>query len=246
MANIIINCRNNPVGLIKRAFIFFINVKGITFYDELRLLIAVLIFIYYILRRLLRLENKVYNLSYYIPGKDSVLIRYRDEEYDVKFIIRPRSGDFYDILGEHYELNHWLALVLNTTKHAVIVDVGAYIGGYTVRACKKAKRVIAIEPLESAATLLRKNVELNNCNNVVLIKKAVWKEQGKVPMKIVEFNEEESRIDHNGNIIIEADTLDNIIKELGIDRIDFLKIDIEGAEAEAIHGMKETLKIRII
>lgn len=127
--------------LIRGAFIFLMSVRGITFYDELRLITAVLVFTYHILRRLLKPESRVYDLSYYIPGKDPVLVRYRDKEYDVKFIIRPpRSGDFYDVLVEHYELSHWLALVLNTTKHAVIVDVGAYIGGYTVRACKKAGR----------------------------------------------------------------------------------------------------------
>lgn len=62
-------------------------------------------------------------------------------------------------------------------------------------------------------------------------------------MKQVKFNEGGSIISPNGNIIVKADTLDNIVKELKIDHIDLLKIDIESAEAEAIHGMEETLKI---
>ncbi|GAB6946698.1 FkbM family methyltransferase [Vulcanisaeta sp. JCM 16161] len=91
--------------------------------------------------------------------------------------------------------------------------------------------------------LLRKNIELNDCKNVIIVKKAVWKEKGTVLMKQVKFNEGGSIISPNGNIIVKADTLDNIVKELKIDHIDLLKIDIESAEAEAIHGMEETLKI---
>ncbi|ADY00285.1 methyltransferase FkbM family [Vulcanisaeta moutnovskia 768-28] len=241
--NITIDCIGDPEGLFKRGIRFLINVRGVTLQDEFRLLIAALIFLLNILFRFIKLKDNVYNLSYYIPGSNPVRVRYHDENYDVIFIIRPRSGDFYDILGEHHELNNWLASVLNTTKNAVIVDVGAYIGGYTVRACRRARRVIAIEPLEDAAFLLRNNIELNGCNNVIIVKKAIWKEKGRVSMKVVKFNEEESAIDPSGNIIVESDTLDNVMKELGIDHIDFLKIDIEGAEAEAIHGMNETLRI---
>ena len=40
----------------------------------------------------------------------------------------------------------------------------------------------------------------------------------------------------------EAETLDNILEELGIDSVDFVKMDIEGAEIEAFRGMKKTLK----
>nr|WP_243665529.1 FkbM family methyltransferase [Vulcanisaeta sp. JCM 16159] len=75
------------------------------------------------------------------------------------------------------------------------------------------------------------------------MKKAIWKEKGMVLMKQVKFNEGGSAINPSGDIVVEADTLDNIVKELRIDHIDLLKIDIEGAEAEAIHGMKETLRI---
>jgi len=39
------------------------------------------------------------------------------------------------------------------------------------------------------------------------------------------------------------DTLDNIVKEFGINRIDLLKIDVEGAELEVLKGAEENLKI---
>lgn len=42
---------------------------------------------------------------------------------------------------------------------------------------------------------------------------------------------------------VEVDTLDNIMALLGIERVDFLKVDIEGAEAMAFRGMRRTLEI---
>ena len=42
-------------------------------------------------------------------------------------------------------------------------------------------------------------------------------------------------------IEIKVDTLDNILEGLKIDRVNFIKMDIEGAEIEALKGMKETL-----
>ena len=41
---------------------------------------------------------------------------------------------------------------------------------------------------------------------------------------------------------VEVDTLDNILGELGIKKVDFIKMNIEGAEVEVLKGMEEVLK----
>jgi FkbM family methyltransferase len=151
---------------------------------------------------------------------------------------------------ERYELKNWFI------PHAkgVVVDVGASVGGYTVRACKKAKLVIAIEAEEETFTFLRKNVELN-CprDRVLLMRKAVGDRRGKSLLKIPVRGElvdtgvaslRKPRIACNSYKYeeVDVDTLDNIVASLGIDRIDFLKIDIEGAEADAFKGMERSLR----
>mgnify|MGYP000689842134 CR=1 FL=1 len=55
-----------------------------------------------------------------------------------------------------------------------MVDVGAYIGKYTIFACKRAEKVIAIEPIPVNFAVLKQNVRLNFCESkVFLVNKAI-------------------------------------------------------------------------
>jgi FkbM family methyltransferase len=151
-----------------------------------------------------------------------------------QFKIRKYRDDVYYacLLKELYEYKNWFLKYVKGT----FVDVGAYIGGYTVRASKLADFVIAIEPQPSIFKILSFNVKINGYSKKVkLINKAVWKDKGIIKMSI---GGPTSFISNKG-IEVEADTLDNILD--GINKIDFMKIDIEGAELEAFDGMKKSL-----
>ena len=79
---------------------------------------------------------------------------------------------FHVALEEDYELKTWFLPLAK----GIVVDIGAYIGKYTVFACKKkeVERVIAIELLPPNFLSLMANVKLNSCyDKVVLVNSAV-------------------------------------------------------------------------
>jgi FkbM family methyltransferase len=167
------------------------------------------------------------------------------------FYARPRTSDLYAICCEEvYELENWFK------PHAkgIVVDVGAYIGTYTVRAMHTADLVIAIEPLPINYKALQINIKLNSRRrraDVVAINKAVAEAKGKtrifLPIESKCIGTAIARLESSlsTNFIefdVEIDTLDNILNELGIERIDLMKIDIEGYVSKAFPGMVESLK----
>lgn len=66
-----------------------------------------------------------------------------------------------------------------------VLNAGAFIGDFTVKIARKAKEVVAVEPLPWAFKLLKENVEINNLKNVVLVNKALYDVDG-VRLKIVD------------------------------------------------------------
>lgn len=133
-------------------------------------------------------------------------------------------------------------------KGDTVVDVGAAWGFNTVDFSRKvgdAGRVVAIEPYEASLVYLRKNLELNGCKNVTVVKKGVWSKKDKLKFYLNENAGNSSLVAAGGRVIatteIEVDTLDNILEELGIDRVALIKMDIEGAEIEALKGMDRIL-----
>ena len=140
------------------------------------------------------------------------------------------------------------------------LDIGAYIGYYTVVASKvagKEGKVFAFEPDLHNFRLLERNVETNACQNVVLVQKAVSDKSGKINLFLCNDSEGDrraaSRIYDSGNgrkhILVDAIALDDFFKEEDLE-VHFIKMDIEGAEPLALKGMISLLarskKVRMI
>jgi FkbM family methyltransferase len=125
----------------------------------------------------------------------------------------------------------------------VIIDVGAHIGTFTLYALKNgANLVIAFEPDPLNSFHFKKNFEKEiSTKKVILIEAAAWDSPGNLKFKDNEKRTGRKKVDKNGNITVPAVTIDDTIKRLKLDRVDFIKMDIEGAERNAIAGASKTI-----
>jgi len=133
----------------------------------------------------------------------------------------------------------------------VFVDVGAHIGKYTVmvaRSFRSRGRVVAIEPNEENFRMLLENVSLNQLDNVTAVKVALWNRKQEISFYLPK--KENPGLGSvvsdlgGGGITVLADTLDNVLEELGISKVDLIKIDAEGAELQILMGAKRILELR--
>ena len=128
-------------------------------------------------------------------------------------------------------------------KDEIVLDIGAYIGSFTMTVAKRAKKVLAIEPDPKNYACLRANV--SRFANVRTIRKGVWNSKKKLKLYLdSRYPVAHSVVIQPGNksVDIEVDALDNIVSELGFNKVDFIKMNIEGAEIEALEGAKQVLK----
>jgi FkbM family methyltransferase len=136
----------------------------------------------------------------------------------------------------------------------IVVDAGARIGAFSAKisaALGEEGRIIAIEPEPRNFARLRKNIEANRLNNVVAIQKALWSQKQPLDMYLSGNAAAHSMYcdafysSTGDSISVEADTLDGILKEWDIASVDFIKMDIEGSEIEALKGMQKVLESQV-
>jgi len=166
----------------------------------------------------------------------------------VVFKIRSKTNDRV-IFNQIWLTKTYTLRGFEIKENDLIIDVGAHIGMFSILAGKFAPKgkVYAFEPSADNFNLLKENVELNKLGNVVLLNKAIAKES-----EIREFAlspddpaghalpyEETNRQKINVRTI----SLDDFLKEKSINKIDFLKMDCEGAEYEIfLNCSNETLQ----
>lgn len=127
----------------------------------------------------------------------------------------------------------------------VVIEVGAYIGGFTIPASKKANKVIAIDPNAAISKSLEFNTQ--NKENIEVVPKAAWKEKAQLEINQSLYPNDNSILKPDENDIgksfeVEANSVPNICREKDIEKIDFLKLEAEGVEPEIL---KATLEDRI-
>jgi len=151
-------------------------------------------------------------------------------------------------INETYEEYETSVVKKFIKKGDVVLDVGANIGYYTLIFAKLVGdkgKVFAFEPDPDNFNLLKKNVAINGYKNVILIPKAVSSKSERVRLNIDNENKSGHSIiqtDRNQEYIeIDSICLDDYFVDYD-GKVNFVKMDIEGFEGEAIRGMTSILR----
>lgn len=129
----------------------------------------------------------------------------------------------------------------------VVLDLGANIGYYTLLFAQLVGgqgKVFAFEPIPELFAMLNRNVELNSHRNVTTVRKAVSDRTMKGKIYVSSHRENHNLFDSTDNVgTVEVDmvSLDDYFAGWA-GGIDFVKMDVEGAEALALAGMKNLVR----
>ena len=120
----------------------------------------------------------------------------------------------------------------------VVVDCGAAEGLFSLMVIKRAQQVILFEPLPLFVSSLKKT--FHEMTNVVIVSKALGNTSGPAVLSTGTLNSSVGF--HSSGVPIEMITLDQWMAESGLERIDYIKGDLEGFEMEVLQGAANTIR----
>jgi len=134
-------------------------------------------------------------------------------------------------------------------KNDVVIDVGAWIGDFSAYAASKGAIAYAFEPVNETFQLLQKTKVLNNVRGggkINPVQKGLSNRECEMDMSIMNTSGGGNSIvvERNGCMSekVSITTLDKFVEENKLERVDFIKSDIEGAERDMLRGASNVLK----
>jgi FkbM family methyltransferase len=179
------------------------------------------------------------------------------EKYDAAYIphvgwLRHEPGEeVINLLRQGYfeaseQAFYWLYLRPGDT----FIDGGAHVGLYSIiadRVTNGETQVIAVECRTATADCLEYNLRQNGVKNYQIFRSAIWSFAGTIPF--IEEEEGKAAYAHVGfdqqrenNQSVSTITLDQIMTNIRAEEVALVKLDIEGAEPEAIRGGQDAIK----
>lgn len=226
-----------PTKGLRDRYIGYLN-SGCNLSSKLRLAIILAFTNHIVLRRVPRSVRKILikGANWLSQGVTTNAhgLKFKMQDYECCYICTPLFED-------------WSWDYLQVKEGDVFVDVGAHVGRYTLpvaRAVGEKGLVIAVEPNIENYNRLRDNISLNNLRNIITINAAAWSDDAKLKFYAGESSGRGSIKEKVGANYVEVNgrSLDSLLEEVktGI-RVDWIKIDVEGAELEVLKGLNKTL-----
>ncbi|MGY8701320.1 MAG: FkbM family methyltransferase [Candidatus Poseidoniales archaeon] len=207
----------------------------------------------------LRIPGRLYNRYITYPLLDKALansdidVYVHDKERDLLRIVTLGERLNWSLkTGKACDAVPWLDRISPLINaEDTIFDVGGNIGVIAHWFSTKAKLVHAFEPHPDNIAIIESQSRLRNASNLHLHKYAVGQSESEMDLCVKGFHGHHSLGDVNnsptiGHIKVQVRTLDNIANDFVIPRINFLKIDVEGFEADVLIGAKQLLSERRI
>jgi FkbM family methyltransferase len=148
-----------------------------------------------------------------------------------------------------YEYEKLETELISKLKPKVFIDVGAHIGYYTMLVHKLgAEKIIAIEPDPRVFRILNRAIEANKLENIITINIAAYNKSNVTLELHLSTKSGFSSISSShlpktcgGTASVKTITLDEVVRTLNLDKIDLVKIDVEGAEAYVLLGAQKVI-----
>jgi FkbM family methyltransferase len=135
------------------------------------------------------------------------------------------------------------------SRGATFLDIGANIGYYSALALTRvgpAGRVVAIEPDPETFEYLQRTIGANGNDRASVIRKGLADESGTLRLYRNSSNRGDNRFYANdladGHVEVEVARADDVLASLGIGRVDFIKIDVQGFEGRVFYGLERTIR----
>ena len=173
------------------------------------------------------------------------------QKWKAKMFLPPKLhgiGRLIFTFREHYEPElAYLEKVLSPGK--TFVDVGASFGIYTVagsRMVGETGRVLAFEPSVQSFPILKKNIEMNSLRNVTAFRVALSDKGGgawlyHAPDPSGNSLGRDPSFDGAGEEVM-TESLDHALQRASVDRVDVIKMDVQGAEELVLRGASKVVK----
>ena len=188
--------------------------------------------------------KKVYYalLSVYTLGRGKKIVI---NNHELRFPER-----YYKYFVKDYEKENYQFLRSKLKKGDTVIDIGAHMGLFSVWAASYAGpsgKVYSFEPAPSTFKILNRTARINHLENVIVpVNAAVGEKRGTTKFYIADAagDNSNSLVNYGDNIhkeySVSVESVDEFTKEKGV-KVDFLKIDAEGAELSVLKGAKNVL-----
>ena len=164
----------------------------------------------------------------------------------------PGSTDIHFLLAEQ-ELDVYRVhdAALGLREGDVVLDCGANVGVFVRQALNAgASHVVAIEISPRNIEALRRSFESEiAAGRVTVVPEGVWHEGSELELSVFHNSALDSVVMHDRvegsvatTVTVPLTTIDAIVAELNLERVDFIKMDVEGAERNALRGGFDTLR----